>query len=38
MRRRARASGTECVTVAVRRLSLGVPQGKTLLDYLDTRR
>ncbi|MCC6784721.1 MAG: thiazole synthase [Planctomycetes bacterium] len=32
------ASGTECVTVAVRRLSLGVPQGKTLLDYLDTRR
>ncbi|MBI5850200.1 MAG: thiazole synthase [Planctomycetes bacterium] len=32
------ASGTDCVTVAVRRLSLGVPQGKTLLDYLDTKR
>ena len=32
------ASGTECVTVAVRRLSLGVPAGKTLLDYLDTDR
>jgi thiazole synthase len=29
------ASGTQCVTVAVRRLSLGVPKGKTLLDYLD---
>lgn len=28
-------SGTECVTVAVRRLELGVPKGKTLLDYLD---
>ena len=27
-------SGTQCVTVAVRRLQLGVPQGKTLLDYL----
>src|SRR5688572_15578015 len=27
-------SGTQCVTVAVRRLSLGTPQGKTLLDYL----
>ncbi|MBK8975307.1 MAG: thiazole synthase [Planctomycetes bacterium] len=32
------ASGTECVTVAVRRLSLGVPAGRTLLDYLDTDR
>jgi thiazole synthase len=32
------ASGTECVTVAVRRLSLGVPAGKSLLDYLDTER
>lgn len=31
-------SGTECVTVAVRRISLGVPSGKTLLDYLDTDR
>ncbi len=28
------ASGTECVTVAVRRLQLGVPPGKSLLDYL----
>lgn len=28
------ASGTQCVTVAVRRLQLGVPDGKTLLDYL----
>jgi thiazole synthase len=27
-------SGTQCVTVAVRRLQLGAPQGKTLLDYL----
>ena len=31
-------SGTQCVTVAVRRLELGVPEGKTLLDYLDTQR
>lgn len=31
-------SGTQCVTVAVRRLSLGVPAGKTLLDYLDRER
>ena len=29
-------SGTDCVTVAVRRLELGMPKGKTLLDYLDT--
>ena len=28
------ASGTQCVTVAVRRMQLGAPQGKTLLDYL----
>lgn len=28
-------SGTQCVTVAVRRWQLGVPEGKTLLDYLD---
>jgi thiazole synthase len=28
------ASGTQCVTVAVRRLQLGVPAGKNLLDYL----
>lgn len=35
MGRALEASGTQCVTVAVRRLELGVPQGKTLLDYLD---
>ena len=29
-------SGTDCVTVAVRRLELGVPPGKSLLDFLDT--
>ena len=34
MQRALAASGTQCVTVAVRRLQLGVPQGKTLLDYL----
>ncbi len=28
-------SGTQCVTVAVRRLQLGAPEGKSLLDYLD---
>jgi thiazole synthase len=28
------ASGTQCVTVAVRRMQVGVPQGRTLLDYL----
>lgn len=38
MRQALDASGTDCVTVAVRRLSLGVPAGKTLLDYLDTER
>lgn len=27
-------SGTQCVTVAVRRIGVGAPQGKTLLDYL----
>ena len=31
-------SGTECVTVAVRRLKLGMPEGKTLLDYIDQSR
>ena len=31
-------SGTQCVTVAVRRLELGVPHGKSLLDYLDRER
>lgn len=35
MRRALEASGTQCVTVAVRRIQLGVPAGKTLLDYLD---
>ena len=38
MRAALDASGTECVTVAVRRLSLGVPAGKSLLDYLDRER
>lgn len=38
MREALEVSGTECVTVAVRRLELGVPKGKTLLDYLDTDR
>ncbi|MEM7203016.1 MAG: thiazole synthase [Planctomycetota bacterium] len=32
------ASGTQCVTVAVRRLKLGVPEGKSLLDYIDRQR
>ena len=27
-------SGTQCVTVAVRRMQLGAPEGETLLDYL----
>ena len=31
-------SGTQCVTVAVRRMQLGVPDGKTLLDYLPRER
>lgn len=35
MRAALDVSGTECVTVAVRRLELGVPEGKTLLDYID---
>jgi thiazole synthase len=38
MSRALDASGTECVTVAVRRLQLGVPAGKSLLDYLDRKR
>ena len=38
MRQCHQASGTQLVTVAVRRLSLGVPAGKTLLDWLDTKR
>ncbi|MBK8100866.1 MAG: thiazole synthase [Planctomycetes bacterium] len=28
------ASGTQCVTVAVRRMQVGVPNGKSLLDWL----
>jgi len=35
MKQALEASGTQCVTVAVRRMKLGVPAGKTLLDYLD---
>lgn len=35
MKQALEVSGTECVTVAVRRMKLGVPEGKTLLDYLD---
>ena len=35
MQRALEVSGTQCVTVAVRRMKLGVPAGKTLLDYLD---
>ncbi len=38
MQRALDASGTQCVTVAVRRLQLGVPQGKSLLDYVDRER
>jgi thiazole synthase len=38
MRDALAASGSECVTVAVRRLSLGMPAGKSLLDYLDRER
>ncbi|MGE3174808.1 MAG: thiazole synthase [Planctomycetota bacterium] len=34
MARALEVSGTQCVTVAVRRLELGVPQGRSLLDYL----
>jgi len=32
------ASGTELVTVAIRRIHLDDPSGKTLLDYLDRQR
>lgn len=38
MREALAVSGTQCVTVAVRRLQLGVPKGKSLLDYLDRER
>lgn len=32
------ASGTECVTVAVRRAKLGAPKGESLLDHIDRNR
>src|SRR5271170_6864308 len=32
------ASGAEMVTVAIRRISLDDPSGKTMLDYLDRSR
>ncbi len=35
MKRALEASGTQCVNVAVRRMKLWVPAGKTMLDYLD---
>ncbi len=38
MRDALAASGTECVTVAVRRLQAGVPAGRSLLDYVDRQR
>jgi len=33
-----RSSGTQMVTVAVRRIDLKAPKGQTLLDYIDTSR
>jgi thiazole synthase len=38
MRRALEASGTDCITVAVRRERLIDAQGKNLLDFLDTSR
>ena len=38
MRAAHAASGAEMVTVAIRRIDLGDPSGKTLLDYIDRRR
>jgi thiazole synthase len=38
MREALAVSGTQCVTVAVRRLQQGVPGGKSLLDYIDRSR
>lgn len=35
MQRALEVSGTQCVTVAVRRMEIGAPEGKTLLDFLD---
>lgn len=37
MRQAHEASGAEMVTVAVRRIHLDDPSGKTLLDYIDTK-
>ncbi|MGH7727446.1 MAG: thiazole synthase [Vulcanimicrobiaceae bacterium] len=38
MQRAHEASGTELVTVAIRRINLDDPSGKTMLDYLDRSR
>jgi thiazole synthase len=38
MQRAHEASGTEMVTVAIRRISLDDPTGKTMLDYIDRTR
>ena len=38
MRAAHAASGAEMVTVAIRRINLDDPSGKTLLDYIDRRR
>jgi thiazole synthase len=38
MQRAHEASGTSMVTVAIRRISLDDPSGKTMLDYLDRAR
>jgi thiazole synthase len=38
MQRAHEASGTEMVTVAIRRINLDDPTGKTMLDYLDRTR
>jgi thiazole synthase len=38
MREALEASGTEVVTVAVRRLNLKDPSGESLLDYIDTKK
>ncbi|MFN0207806.1 MAG: thiazole synthase [Planctomycetota bacterium] len=32
------ASGTDCVTVAVRRAKLGAPKGESILDHIDRKR
>ncbi len=38
MRRALELSGTECVTVAVRRVNLDPSKGESLLDYVDSER